>query len=301
VTDLRHDPVSGRLVIIAARRAARPRTLVALDSDRDRAPAQCPFCPGNEDQTPPEISRTGAGRPGEPNWRSRVFPNLYPITEAHEVVVLSPDHDRSFAQLSDEQAVEVMQILRDRVGALVDASHPYAIAFLNHGRAAGASIAHPHAQVIALDFVPPEVDATGRRQEAASGDLVDQDVGCARASNLVVDDGDAPTWCPHASVSPFQIRIAHHAAGVRFDQASDDVTAIVARATRRALGRLGDVLEDPPYNLLVHTAARESSVWPRWHVEVTPRISIPAGFEQATGVWVNAAPPESAASDLRSE
>ena len=298
MTELRRDPVSGRIVIVAERRAVRPHTIAAARPDREGGEA-CPFCRGNEAMTPPEIARTGAGEPGDHRWEVRVFPNLYPVTEAHEVVVLSPDHERSFARLSDEQAIAVMQVLRDRVHTRLVDGLPYAVAFVNHRRAAGASIAHPHAQVVGLDFVPPYVERVGNRQASVRDDLVDRDTACARQHALVVDEHDTITWCPFASVVPFQVRVVDPGAGPRFDDASDAAIAAVARTTRRALERLSDVLDDPPYNLVVHTAGRESPAWPRWHVDITPRVSIPAGFEQATGVLVNTVSPESAASELR--
>jgi UDPglucose--hexose-1-phosphate uridylyltransferase len=298
MSDVRRDPLSGRLVILAAGRAARPHTLVASEPDGDRGVDECPFCPGHEAMTPPELARTGTGAAGEPGWRTRVFPNLYPVSEAHEVVVLSHDHYRSFAQLSDDEAVEVMVMCRDRVRVLV-ARMPYAVALVNHRRAAGASIAHPHAQVVGLDFVPPQVDDTRRRQEAALVDLVDDDADLARQHELLVDDGDTVAWCPFASTSPFQLRIAHRDAGSRFDDAPDDVVAATARAAHAVLDRLRGCLGDPPYNLVVHTADIVSATWPRWHLEITPRLGVIAGFEQATGVLVNTVPPDVAAGELR--
>lgn len=298
MSDVRRDPLSGRLVILAAGRAARPHTLVASEPDGDRGVDECPFCPGHEAMTPPELARTGTGAAGEPGWRTRVFPNLYPVSDAHEVVVLSPDHYRSFAQLSDDEAVEVMVMCRDRVRALV-ARMPYAVALVNHRRAAGASIAHPHAQVVGLDFVPPQVDDIRRRQEAALVDLVDDDADLARQHELLVDDGDTVAWCPFASISPFQLRIAHRDAGSRFDDAPDDVVAATARAARAVLDRLRGCLGDPPYNLVVHTADIVSATWPRWHLEITPRLGVIAGFELATGVLVNTVPPDVAAGELR--
>jgi UDPglucose--hexose-1-phosphate uridylyltransferase len=298
MSDIRRDPLSGRLVIVAAGRAARPHTLVAPEADGDRGVDECPFCEGHESMTPPELARTGTGAPGQPGWRTRVFPNLYPVSDGHEIVVLSPDHHRSFAQLSDDEAVEVMLMCRDRVGALV-ARMPYAVALVNHRRAAGASIAHPHAQVVGLDFVPPHVEHLRDRQQRALVDLVDDDADLARQHELVVDDGDTLAWCPFASVSAFELRIAHRDAGSRFDAASDEVVASIARTARALLDRLHDCLGDPPYNLVVHTADVVSATWPRWHVEITPRLGIVAGFEQATGVLVNTVPPEAAAGELR--
>jgi UDPglucose--hexose-1-phosphate uridylyltransferase len=100
MSQLRHDPLSGRDVIVAAGRAARPTTFVT-EPTADTGLVECPFCPGNEEETPPEVARVGGGAPNGPGWMVRAFPNLYPIVDAHEVVVLSPDHHRSFADLDD--------------------------------------------------------------------------------------------------------------------------------------------------------------------------------------------------------
>jgi UDPglucose--hexose-1-phosphate uridylyltransferase len=294
---LRQDVVSGRLVMIATARATRPHTLVSASQEPDGELPICPFCPGHEDMTPPEIMRTEDGS-ADGSWRTRVFPNLYPLSDVHEVVVLAPDH-RSFPQLTDDEAVEVMLILRDRVRTHLEHGLPYAVAFINHRRAAGASIAHPHAQVVALDFVPPEVTAMQERQRRSEGDLVARDIASAREHELVLRSDDVVAWCPYGSSASFQVRIAHNAAGPHFDDADDDVVGTVARAMRGILARMHDTLADPPYNAVIHTADRASSVWPRWHVEITPRLGITAGFEQATGVFVNTVPPETAATDLR--
>src|SRR5688500_3306450 len=203
--ELRHDALTGRLVLLAASRASRPKTITSVEV-RDGGDT-CPFCPGHEHETPPEISRTGGGAPGEPGWRVRVFPNLYPIvggehaaagaTGAHEVVVLSPDHHRSFARLTHDEATEVMTVLRDRARALRDAGRDHVQVLLNQGRSAGASIAHPHAQVLALDFVPPAVTVASERFAAAATDLVLADLGEAtnRDQGVVVGE-EVAAWCP---------------------------------------------------------------------------------------------------------
>jgi UDPglucose--hexose-1-phosphate uridylyltransferase len=292
MTDLRHDPVSGRVVIMAPARAARPHALVQGVGGEGRGTEHCPFCEEHEFDTPPEITRTGAGGPGEPGWRVRVVPNRYPITDVHEVVVLSPDHDRPFERLSDDQAAEVFTVLRDRVRTHLDAGFAYAGAILNHGRAAGASIAHPHAQVFALGFVPPEVAAAIDRQLGAPDDLLDSDIARARDHDLVLADGDVTVWCPFASTSPLLMRVGHADAGVRFDDATDGEVKAIAIATRDSLASVDRAVGDPPYNLVVHTA-------PRWYVEIIPRLTVFAGFEQATGIYVNTTTPEQAIELLR--
>src|SRR5262245_6955350 len=212
-TELRHDALSGRSVIVAAGRAARPHTVASIAPEQDAGTDHCPFCEGHEAMTPPELFRTGAGAPGEPGWRVRVVPNLYPIVSpdspapgtlgAHEVVVLSPDHHASFGRLDDDAAREVFHVLRDRIALHLGEGCAYGVALLNWGRAAGASIAHPHAQVITLDFVPPEVEAAGHRARDASLDLLTSDLDAARTRGTVLFDHRAAAWLPLAGTSPY--------------------------------------------------------------------------------------------------
>ena len=317
MSELRYDALSGRRVIVAAGRSDRPNTFPRPEAAPGTSPESCPFCPGHESMTPPEIARTGAGSAGEPGWRTRVFANLYPIvggadpngstngsttgsttgatTGAHEVVVLSPDHGRSFGQLDDAEAVEVLSVLRDRVRAHLDRGRPFACAFLNHGRGAGASIAHPHGQVVALDFVPPDVDADVERFGRAHADLVMDD-----ASDGAPILGPTPVlaWAPRASTSPYLVRIAHPGREARFDTAPDDELAAVAVALRDVLARVHDELADPPYNVLVRSAPPGAEHF-HWYLEIAPRVSLIAGFEQLTGLFVNIVPPEDAAGVLR--
>jgi len=300
MSQLRHDPLSGRDVIVAAGRAARPSTFAfGVSNDEGASAGECPFCPGSEAKTPPEVARAGGGETDGPGWQVQAFPNLYPIVEAHEVVVLSPDH-RSFADLDDHEAIAVVRVLRDRVHTHLESGHVFGVAIINHLKAAGASIAHPHAQVFALDVVPRAVEEAMTRVRDAGVDLVRAD---AAPEELVVSRGDCVTlWCPYASAAPYQLRLAHDDAGARFDLAADTVLDAMARALRDALRRLRDTLGDAPYNVVVYTAprARQDGADPfHWYVEIIPRITVPAGFEQATGILVNTVPPDQAAELLR--
>src|SRR6478672_9406556 len=223
MSQLRHDPLSGRDVIIAAGRAARPTTFAT--GDEGASITECPFCPGEEAKTPPEVARAGGGEPDQPGWQVRVVPNLYPIVETHEVAVLSPDH-RSFGELDDDEAISVLRVLRDRVHTHLEAGHVYGVAIINHLKAAGASIAHPHAQVFALDVVPRAVDEAIARVRASGVDLV---VADAAPDDLVITRHDGiALWCPYASASPYQLRLAHDDAGSRFDLAADAVVDAIA-------------------------------------------------------------------------
>ena len=309
--ELRDDPLPGELVLLAPSRAARPHTTARPGpSATDAGPASCPFCPGHEAETPPEVARVGGGAPDGPGWRLRAFPNLYPIvggpdagpgaTGAHEVVVLSPDHDRDVARLSEGAAGEVFELLRARSRALAEAGHAYVQVSVNHGRAAGASIAHPHAQVLALDFVPPAVSAAVARFATADTDLVDADQ--ARAENLgavVVAHGDTRAWCAAASSGPFEVRVASRAARARFAETRDGELHAVAATVRDVLGRLAEVLGQPAYNVVVYDAPTAGGEPYHWWVRVVPRLQVPAGFELGTGLQVETVDPPAAAAALR--
>jgi UDPglucose--hexose-1-phosphate uridylyltransferase len=306
--ELRRDELSGRWVLLAPGRSARPHTFPSSAPDAPGG-AVCPFCPGNEHLTPPELYRTGGGAPDMPGWRVRVVPNLYPIvggadagpgaTGAHEVVVLSPAHEASIAQLDRQQATEVLTVLRDRARHHLAAGRAFVQVVINHGRAAGASIEHPHAQIVALDLVPPAVAQAIERFEDAGHDLVMADLDEA-GDGLRLLDGPVVGWCPRAGSAPYELRLALRSPGSRFDDAADGDIQPLADATRSVLARLGGATGDAPYNLVVHTAppgAGDKSF--HWYVEVQTRMAVVAGFEQGTGILVNTVPPELAARELR--
>jgi UDPglucose--hexose-1-phosphate uridylyltransferase len=306
--ELRRDELSGRWVLLAPGRAARPHTSQSSASEAPSADL-CPFCHGNEQLTPPEVYRTGDGAPDTPGWRVRVVPNLYPIvggadagpgaTGAHEVVVLSPAHEASFAQLDRQQAAEVLTVLRDRARHHLAAGRAFVQVVINHGRAAGASIEHPHAQIVALDLVPPAVAQAVERFEDAGHDLVIGDLDRA-GDGLRLLDGPVVGWCPRAGSAPYELRLALRSPGSRFDEAGDGDMRLLAGATRSLLALLGAATGDAPYNLVVYTAPPGTSDKSfHWYVEVQTRLAVVAGFEWGTGILVNSVSPELAARELR--
>jgi UDPglucose--hexose-1-phosphate uridylyltransferase len=180
------------------------------------------------------------------------------------------------------------------------AGRRYVQVFVNQGRAAGASIAHPHAQLVALDLVPPAVVADVARIVEARTDLVARDLVAARRDGLVVVDGPAVAWAPFASGVPYGMRVAHPSTHARFEQANDAQIGVVARALRDALARLHALLGEPAYNVVVRSAPPDRAVGEfHWHLDVLPRIGVVAGFEEGTGILVNVVPPEQAAAQLR--
>jgi UDPglucose--hexose-1-phosphate uridylyltransferase len=289
------DELTGDHVILAPARALRPDTFRVHADPLPASVATCPFCRGNEHDTPPEVARLGAGEPDTPGWTLRVVPNKFPIVGdgvagAHEVVIFSPAHDADLGALGDDAAADVLVALRDRARFHLAHGCRYAQAFVNQGRAAGASIEHPHAQLVALALVPPRAQVRLDRFTPAAFDNDRQ--------NRVVDS-DVVVWCPPASPTPFTLRLAPAGGGPRFDEAADDTTRAMGVALRDAIARIRAVLGAVAYNVMIESAPRDHSQPFRWWVDVVPRITIAAGFELATGLSVNIVAPADAADALR--
>lgn len=321
MSELRDDLVTGRKVLLAPGRAARPHT-VAAPGPGPAAVDGCPFCPGNEQETPPECFRTGEGDPDTPGWRVRVVPNLYPIVGgsaagpgahgAHEVVILDPDHSCDLARLSDAGVEELFAVLRARARVHRAAGLAHVQVLVNHGRAAGASIAHPHAQVIALELVPPLVREASARAAAARADVVAVDwEASGPQGGRVVDAPGAWAWCPWAAASPYETRITAPDAGPRFEDTPDAALIAVAWVTRDVVAGIGRLLGEVAYNVILHNGpahpphdsaahpARQDDALLHWYLTVVPRISTVAGFELGTGLLVNTVTPADAAEQLR--
>jgi len=289
------DELTGDRVILAPARALRPDTFRVQAEPLRARDASCPFCTGNEHDTPPEVARRGTGEPDAPGWNLRVVPNKYPIVgdgvaSAHEVVIFSPAHDVDLGALADDAATGVLLALRDRSRFHLAHGRRYAQAFVNQGKAAGASIEHPHAQLVALDLVPPRVQARLDRFSPARF-TNDQEHG--------VVDGTLVVWCPRASATPFSVRLALADGAARFDEAADDDMRVVGIGLRDAIARLRQVLGRVAYNVMIESAPRDHTEPFRWWVDVVPRVTVYAGFELATGLSVNVVAPADAAAALR--
>src|SRR5437660_7429435 len=183
MAELRKDPIVGRWVIISTDRAKRPTDFVR-EGVRIKG-GFCPFCPGNESKTPPEIQayrpNLNGGPPplrDTPGWTVRVVPNKFPALGiegnlnrqadgmfdkmngigAHEGIIETPDHAATLATMPVKRVEDMLWAFRDRILDLKqDRRFKYILVFKNHGEAAGASLEHPHSQIIALPILPKQV------------------------------------------------------------------------------------------------------------------------------------------------
>jgi len=253
-------------VAIAPARAKRPGAARSeLEPPTPDELEQCPFCAGREDRTPPETLRIG-----DP-WQVRVVPNLYPAFERQEVVVHTPRHARSLAELGDDEAALVAEAWRRRREAIPDG---YLHALVNEGREAGSSLPHTHSQLVWFPEAPPE---TQHRVDRERWSVV------AERDGLVLA-------CPYASRLPYELVLApaEPRAGAFTDELLPAALQLLCEAIRRVHGVAGA----SPLNAWLHDSAD-------WHLELLPRLSILAGVELGAGWWINALAPEDAAAALR--
>jgi UDPglucose--hexose-1-phosphate uridylyltransferase len=274
------------VVAIAPSRSGRPGAAWArLEEESPDEREQCPFCEGREDQTPPEVIALPEGRePDTPGWSVRVVPNKFPAFERQEVVVHSPEHVRSLADLGHAQLALVAEAWRARARAARDDGFRYLFAGVNEGKAAGSSLPHSHSQVVPFREVPPA--------QAAEHDLAgylrrELDEG----TRIVAERDGLVLLCPYAGRSPFECLIAP--LEPEADAFESDLLAPALELSAEALRRLRAALHPSPANLWLHSGTH-------WHLELLPRLTVFASIELGAGRYVNPLAPEQAAESLRS-
>lgn len=301
--ELRRNPVSGKLTILAPGRAARPRDVAGAAGTEARADerATCPFCAGREARTPPEVDalRPDGSAPDTPGWTARVVPNKYPaLAGRHEVIVHSPDHDTELEDLGDEALAEVLRLWQRRIAAQLDAGAAAATLIVNRGAGAGASLPHPHEQLFATPIVPPaqldELLEFDRFRNRYGGCVLCAEIEKAAARSVVSDDVLA--WVPFAPRFHGEVWLAPAEHEPDFRQT--DVRPL-ARTLRRVLTATTATIGGAPLNMWLHTAPRELSSTYHWHLEIAPRRSQLAGFELGTDIAIIGADPEHDAAALR--
>ena len=326
--ELRKDPITGRWVIIATERARRPSDFLRQPVVIQGMP-HCPFCPGQEEKTPPEVLAYRNGSPPNgPGWSLRVVPNKFPALRvegnlesageglydrmtgvgAHEVLIETPDHAQVLADLPDKRVEELFWAFRDRIVDLKkDVRFRYILVFKNWGEAAGATIEHSHSQLIALPVVPKfvqeEIDGAWQhykyRERCIYCDIIRQEA--AGGHRVVIETDHFLALAPYAPRFPFETWILPRQHASHFETAAANQLQNLAWVMRTLLRKINKVLEQPAYNFVIHSAPlREGSMSHyHWHLEMIPKLSKVAGFEWGTGFYINPTPPEEAAQYLR--
>lgn len=322
--EIRKDPVFGRWVIIASGRRGRPNEFTNAGDPVN--PYHCPFCPGYEEETPPTVYSLPSLDPKSPaKWRLRVVMNKFPaLVESvaddhipdgmydrmegmgiHEVVIESPDHNHQLEDMTVEEAADVFKAFIVRINEIKkDPRVEYAMVFKNYGKNAGASLAHPHSQIIAMPMAPirvvQEIEGAQNYHEENGAcvfcDIVGQESEFKK--RVVGENSDFLAVTPYASRFSFETWIIPKAHESHFENISADSAAGLADITGTVLKKLRVTMEDLSYNLIIHTMpVKEPGVpYYHWHIEIMPKLSQVAGFEWGTGFYINTVSPEDAAS-----
>ena len=338
MSELRHDPIQRRWVIISQERGRRPGDFQIPPSDFPKS-GFCPFCVGSEDKTPPEIlSLRSSGAPNTPGWDVRVIPNKYPALKvegdlerrgagaydrmrgvgAHEVIIETPDHKLAMA---DMPVGHLARIIDTYCGRWADLSQDlrlkYILVFKNHGSAAGASLEHSHTQIIATPVTPKTV-ALELESAKAHFQLKNRCLFCdildfelEKQERIISTNDHFVAYSPYACRFPFEVTIMPRLHGHNFIQMEERMRLDLASILKDTLLRIKHGLKDPPYNFVIHTVPnlqarpRRASAWDtveydyHWHIEILPRLVKTAGFEWGTGFYINPVSPEDAARFMR--
>lgn len=329
MSELRRDPIGGRWVIV--------------DTDHPHKPDQydyehqvykggtCPFCYGNESMTPPEIevirdSHTQANSSG---WQVRVVANKFPALQvegdidrrgigmydmsngvgAHEVLIETPYHQKDICDLLNHEVENFLNMYCRRATDLAkDKRFKYIMVFKNFGAAAGASLEHPHTQIIALPMIPKnaaeEIKGAQNyfeyRERCIFCDIIRQEA--QEAERIVMENKHFLAFCPFVSRFPFEIWMIPKKHNSRFCHMPAEEIPSLAQILRDIVTKLKKLFPDVPYNYILHSAPVNgdgSMEGYHWHIEFMPKLTRTAGFEWGSGFYLVATPPELAAKYLR--
>lgn len=325
-SELRQDIVTGDWVVIATGRARRPDEFAVQKPEKDVNPHDDPFAHPESSGQEPDIL---VYRQPDGEWSLRVFPNKYPalsrgktvrqLSEGpyfamsgvgyHELFVTRDAH-RHIALLEIWQVAELVDAYQERYLSLMHRkSVNYIQIFHNHGKEAGASIAHPHSQMMALPVVSPyialELDGAERYYKSTRANvyetIVEYEHGMGK--RIVFENEHFIAFCPFASRAAFEVWIIGKRPSPYFERINEEEKFALAEALRQALFALFRGLKDPAYNFYLHTAPCNGHDYAhyRWHIEILPRTATWAGLELSTGIEVSTIAPEKAAEYLRSQ
>jgi UDPglucose--hexose-1-phosphate uridylyltransferase len=281
------DVKTQRWVIIAAARSSRPDQSSAVHREvhGEAGTEWCAFCEGNEGLTPPEVYRIGMGEKDKPGWQVRVVPNKYAITDIHEVIIHTPNHTDDLEHLPVDQVTRILTTYRDRYRA--HENDGQVIIFCNHGFHAGASLMHPHSQLV---VVPKQINLDSLYREPIT--------------NIVEENTSFITYCPDFSQWPYETWIAPKEEGRKFGDTPEGELpdlAMVLQTVLKKLEKIYLVSTIKPkdrsdnafvYNYYIYHGAN-------WFIRIIPRFIHRAGFELGTGLNVNVVDPSQAAEEIK--
>ncbi|MBI4352875.1 MAG: DUF4931 domain-containing protein [Candidatus Omnitrophica bacterium] len=336
--ELRRDPVVGYWTIISTERSRRPVEFRKGEIVEERS---CPFCAGKEGETTHEVYavRGEGSKPDSPDWDVRVILSKAPILPqeevldrcgegmydlmkgvgVHEIVVETPKHQHDLDELGPDQLEKVIRTYVHRINELEkDPRFKYVLLFKNHGLISGSArdvIRHSRSQLLAIPITPKRVKEElaaaksyfERRERCVFCDILRQEAG--EGSRIVSENASFFAFCPFASRAPFETWILPKKHCADFGKCPPSDFRDLGAVLKDCLGKIRVLLNDPPYNMILHTAPyrhkKKEIYWKtieedtHWYFQISPRLTHDAGFEWGTGIHINPTPPEDAALLLR--
>jgi len=267
------DILSRRWVILSPQRLSRPE-------NNHKSKKTCPFCPGKESETPPEVLRFGKGEPNKPGWLVRVIPNRFPITDFHEVFIHTPSCRLELETLPLPHLELIFKAYRDRFNFYRKKGQ--VLIFCNHREHAGATLKHSHSQLVVLPF-QINLDTLTREPK----------------TNVVEETKNFFVYCPEFSQWPYEFWLAPKKEGTMFGDITDEEiteSTIILQNNLRNLKKIYQRhhIVNIPFSYNFYIYPKES-----WYLRVIPRLVYRAGFELGTGLLVNIVDPIDAAAELK--
>ena len=329
MAELRRDPIVGRWVIVDNDHPNKPE-------DFEYEPyiqkgGVCPFCYGNESMTPPEIDsfRNPGTVANTSGWQVRVVPNKFPALRiegeldrrgigiydmsngvgAHEVLIESPYHAKDISDLLNSEVEGVIAMLCRRALDLKrDKRFKYIMVFRNFGPAAGASLEHPHTQIVALPMIPKSVseeikgarDYFEYRERCIFCDIIRQET--QEKERIVLENEHFISFCPFVSRFPFELWIMPKKHAGYFCHMPQDEAQALAAILKDTIAKVKKVFTNISYNYIIHTSPINGDgdvEYYHWHIEFMPKLMRVAGFEWGTGFYIDPTSPELAAGYLK--
>ena len=329
MSELRRDPIGGRWVIVDTDHPNKPEDF--KHEQHSWRGGVCPFCYGNESMTPPEIDavRDSSTSRNTSGWQVRVVPNKFPALQiegdldrrpigmydmssgvgAHEVLIESPYHQKDIPDLLNQELENVISMYCRRALDLIkDKRFRYIMVFKNFGAVAGASLEHPHTQIVALPMVPKNVmeEIKGAqnyfeyRERCIFCDTIRQEL--QEKERIILENKHFISFCPFVSRFAFEFWIIPKKHACYFCHMSQEEIPALAAILKDTLTKLKNIFPNLSYNYIIHSSPINGDgggEYYHWHIEFMPKLTRVAGFEWGSGFYIVTTPPELAAKYLR--
>lgn len=269
------DISTHRWVVISPRRILRPE-----EHTHNKEKHSCPFCPGKEAETPPEVFRLGGGEADKTGWKVRVVPNKFSITDIHEVIIHSPNHSTNFIDLSLEHVQLILSAYKQRYNNYRKKGQ--VLIFCNQGEHAGESLTHPHSQLV---VIPSQINLDTLVREPLN--------------NVVEENKMFHVYCPDFSQWPYEVWIAPKKTDTFFGDIADDEIKELSEIMVKMLKKLSQIYMQRPISTIAFGYNYYIYHKENWYLRIIPRFIHRAGFELGTGLYVNIVDPLEAALELK--